>query len=122
MWLALLFLLGGPSPHQHCDIIELNHYYTPKGDLQFSQIIFWDFDPYYSRQVVAWTLVDHPEKFPTKCVGGRTEVRWETFRVRAPIFLETWTNFDPELEDKKRNPAEHRRGFQRVPKVLPISD
>lgn len=96
------------------DLAEVNHYYDEQGRLVFDQVIFWDWDHDCCRhQVVAWRLVKHPSLMPYRDWRGGWSVTFvdgETLRdVSAPAFRETWTQHDPELEERQTLPKEKRR-------------
>jgi hypothetical protein len=109
------------------EIIELNHYFDADGRLIFDQIIFWEwFDGAGELHVVAWRLCKSPAQIPLRdwSRGGyaATWLDGERFRqVRALSFRETWTQFDPEVEDRQFIPPDHRRGLaSEVPLGLPL--
>lgn len=95
------------------DVIEVNHFYDEEGRLVFDQIIFWEWCPVTKRhQVVAWRLLKKYSAWPER--RGR---EWQSMwidgellrRVIAPSIRETWTQYDPELEERKLLRKEHRR-------------
>ncbi|HEX5102398.1 MAG TPA: hypothetical protein VFV87_01210, partial [Pirellulaceae bacterium] len=131
MVLVLLLLSILPRPgasRETCDVIELNHFYNELGQPVFDQILFWEWSG--SRyDVRAWRLVQQPEQLPRRdWRGGGFVALWsdgpalqptatpplrEVFReVHAPSFRETWTQHDPELEERQFLPVQLRRGLK----------
>ena len=101
------------------DVIEVNHCYDENGHLVFNQVIFWDlWDQDSGFHVVAWRLVKRPAQFPYRDWkrGGYAAV-WHDGellrRVRAKAMRETWTQYDPELEDRQPVPTQYRRGLSK---------
>ena len=43
-------------PHDKVDVIERNHLYDGKGELNFTQYIFWDLDFRGDYHVIAWRM------------------------------------------------------------------
>ena len=116
--LALLALTMLPVEgviDDRCDVIEINSLYDGEGGLVFQQIIFWDWGGRTGRRVVAWRLWKDPTKTPTRKHTGEWEVVWQDGkvlrRVTACCFRRTWTQFDPELADRKNFPRDKRRGL-----------
>ena len=106
---------------EECDLVELNHFYDEHGRSVFDQVIFYDWSESEARhQVRAWRLVKHPAQIPQRCWqnGGGWVVCWydgELLRyIRAAAFRETWTQHDPELEERAWLPKERRRELRRV--------
>lgn len=103
------------------DLMELNHFYDEKGDLVFTQCIFFDLPQDGARHsVVAWRLVKSESQYPARDWGnGGYVVRWadgETLReVRAGSVSYTFTQYDPELIEREFLPKEKRREL-RAPK------
>ncbi len=118
---AILFsilMLDGFSRHQpqvyRCSVIELNHRYS-LGQHCYTQIIIWKWDEAVGRHdVSAWWLVepDKLESLPRR-VGNHwavdhTSHEGKRFSVRSAIYRETWTDNDPERDNKLVRP-EHTR-------------
>ncbi len=108
---ATAMLTGTPSDsgvvHQRVDLIELNHFIDDSGRHVFDQLIFYDWSAEHGRyHVRAWRLVKSPQQLPTRswnprcyrCVWHDDGVLRE---VWAPIFRETWSQTDPERENRK---------------------
>ncbi|MCA9194621.1 MAG: hypothetical protein KDB03_22775 [Planctomycetales bacterium] len=95
---------------QRVDLIELNHYFDDLGRHSFDQVIFYEWSPDYRRfHVIAWCLVEGDvSRLPRRKAGTNDYVTsWydrDTMRHRtviAPLFRETWTQTDPERENRK---------------------
>lgn len=107
---------------QRVDLIELNHRYDDQGRHCFDQVIFYEWSPDYRRyHVVAWCLVDQgltrrPALDHNK---HRYVVRWEdrdTGQHRviwAPIYRETWSDWDPEKANKELMDEKYRVSLMR---------
>lgn len=119
--IALIALLSIPlrvTTHEHVDAIELNHFFDQCGHLVYDQIIFYEQNPANGRfQVRAWCLVDDRETLnrrPVKNDNGLYECfavdsnERLTRRIVSRVFRESWTQVDPEREDKKRHPENMR--------------
>jgi hypothetical protein len=108
-----------------CDLIELNHHYDDEGRKTFSQLIFYEWDAYDCRhQVRAWRMLKETAKEATDPRKPNWQVHFDYERqrwiatgddgecnreVRAGLFRETWTQYDPELLERDILPKEHRR-------------
>lgn len=116
IFLATLLLAASPYEDvlvERCDAIEHNRFYDEEGVLQWSQVIFYD--SVDNQWVVrAWRLVKSDGMLP-ELDHKRNEYRvlWLDGlimrEVRAPIVRETWTQFDPELDNRMVVPKEKRR-------------
>ncbi len=124
--LALLFGSGSFTSQpirEHVDLMELNHKYDNCGRHTFSQVIFWERSPATGKYHVRdWIIVD-VEESPWCVPIERGGIYVSTFfrhgisySVRSPLFRESWTHIDPEVEDAKKNPKHLRRP---LPKPLP---
>jgi len=101
LFLLLCFLgrvIPGSVAVPYHDMMELNHHYSDKGVLIFSQVVFWS-DEYYRFESRGFVLdrdfLSEPEK--TDCgylfryrEGGRIMM------ARSSLFRESWTVIDPE--------------------------
>ena len=117
---ACAIAIGNPLRHKPpevvnvVDIIELNHKYDDNGKLTFSQLIFWRWDVVDRMfHVASWRMVDEHHYVRRQGMGFEDrEVRDLLHGVvitRAHSYRETWTHYDPELEDKKLFPDDRRR-------------
>ena len=99
------------------DIIELNHFYDEEGRKVFDQVIFWEWrEAEAAFHVVAWRMWKSPSQTPERDWqrGGYKAVWHDAGRlraVRATSFHETWTQYDPELEDRRLLAPDRRRGL-----------
>lgn len=99
------------------DVIELNHFFDGDGRPVFDQVIFWQWHADESAyRVRAWRLWKSPAQTPWRdwSVGGYTTAWFDGDRlrvIRGTSFRETWTQHDPELEDRAFLPAHERRGL-----------
>jgi hypothetical protein len=131
--LLLLVLVGIGSPFsqpvcESVDLIELNHKYDPTGRHTFSQVIFYE----RLRQnglyrVRDWVLVDERESICAIPVN-RNGLYHSSFikegvfyRIRSPLFRESWTHYDPEIEDGRIYPK-HTRRLLRRREYVPTSE
>lgn len=103
---------------EQVDAIELNHFFDPRGQLVYDQVIFFERTPTTGRfQVRAWCLVDDRETMnrrPLLNDNGLYECfavdsnEQLTRRIVSRVFRESWSQVDPEREDKKRFPESLR--------------
>lgn len=115
--LLLLSIIPRDLTARDCvDLVEVNHFYDESGRLVFDQAIMWRWwDRDCRFYVVAWRLIKSPSQIPQRSRrGGYTSV-WtdcETLRrVDAAAVRETWSQYDPELEERQHTPQERRRGL-----------
>lgn len=103
------------------DLIEVNHVYDDRGRLVLQQVIFWDWHADRGRfHVVAWRMLRETGQIPRRdwqqddyfCLWYDGDVLRE---VRAPSRSETWTQFDPELDDRQELPRSLRRKLSGEP-------
>jgi hypothetical protein len=99
------------------DVIELNHFYDGDGRRVFDQVIFWQWHADEGvHHVLAWRLWKSPAQTPWRdwMRGGYLSIWHDGDRlraIRARSFRETWTQHDPELDDRQLLPPEQRRGL-----------
>lgn len=135
MWLLLLI---GSVDHEHTyrdrvAIIELNHLYDEKTDkLRFVQMIFWESKPFSKKRwhVMDWEMWGKGDPLPRYSYRDRRwqlywkdEKRWRF--IEATSYRVSHTYYDPEVDDQKVWPVEHRRGLSEhvqlhraIPKLL----
>jgi hypothetical protein len=114
--IALIALLSIPlslTTHEHVDAIERNHFYDQRGRLVYDQVIFWERTPATGRfQVRAWTLADDnllTNRRPVQNDNGLYSCEIVdsserlTRRIVSRVYRESWTQVDPERDDKKRH-------------------
>ena len=96
-----------PTLRDDVQVIELNHVYNADGQHLFSQLIFWDKQTGpRSEHVVAWRLWKPSQPQPLRDVrqgGCRLLFRDGAHLrlVRGQHFRQTWTQYDPEIEDRR---------------------
>lgn len=121
---------GTPTLRESVDLIELNHFYDDLGRHTYDQVIFYEWSAEYTRyHVLAWCLVeDDQSRMPVMLPGGReVQVRWydrdvkRTREVRSKLFRETWTQTDPERENKKLLDEKYRNSLLKLPPKQPLS-
>lgn len=99
------------------DAIELNHFFDGDGRPVFDQVIFWQWHADEGAyRVRAWRLWKSPAQTPWRdwSSGGFMTAWFDGDRlrvVRASSYRETWSQHDPELEDREFFPAHERRGL-----------
>ena len=122
MYALLAIAALGLVPHElilldTADVIELNHFYDPEGRKVFVQVIFWEWrGEEEAFRVVAWRLWKSPAQTPERdWQRGGYRTLWldvdHPRLIRAPSLRETWTQYDPELEDRQFLPPDRRRGL-----------
>jgi hypothetical protein len=134
---VLVLLAAGTLPldlvsTDAADAIELNHFSDGDGRPVFDQVIFWQWHAEESAyRVRAWRLWKSPAQTPWRdwhnSMGGLRSGGYVTawfdgdrLRViRATSFRETWTQHDPELDDRQFLPAHERRGLTGERKLPP---
>lgn len=106
------------SPIEWVDLIELNHFYDKQARYVFSQVIFYERLAENGQfRVRSWALVNEQEsltRIPE--YNPATEVVTVTMklpndvvvRLKSRLFRETWTQNDPEKDDKLKLPEQYR--------------
>ena len=130
LFLVACALLGdlphGVVQHNHCDIIEINRVYTPdwKGR-NLDQVLFWKFKrtindktgrPEWGFRVQEWRKIGTDEKLLIHYDYKRRkhvlifydERNTSMHIVYATSLRETKTNYDVEVEDRKKLPISQR--------------
>lgn len=108
-----------PVVTDHADVVEINYCYDGEANLVLSQVIFWRWNPKQNAyRVFAWRLLKTASQVPwrsserdgyvTVWIDGETMRRVTTSAVRY-----TWSQYDPELHDRRFLPPRHRRGLSR---------
>jgi len=95
------------------DLIEVNHYFDANGKHVFDQMIFFDWcNKSRCYQVRAWRLIKKPNQRPTRSNRKFYQVVWQDGevirRVRTKFVRSTWTQYDPEVVERR-----HRRRNRR---------
>lgn len=115
---------GKHEAAEYVDLIELNHQYDTRGRLVFDQVIFWERTPEQGRfQVRAWCMVDDRELLNRRPVKNEVNGMYQVdsydadIRLRRTItsrlFRESWTQLDPERDNKKVHDERLRVGLIR---------
>lgn len=116
---ALVLCLLGIIPHElvakdHVDVIETNHFYNEKGEFVFDQRVFYEFNSDLNQYVVAdFRMIKDNRNF----VAHKRLVFHDGYSlcdVRCEAVRETWTQFDPELENRKVIPIANRRKLREL--------
>lgn len=123
-WLFALDQLHPIPVVDQVDVIELNNFYDEKGSLVFTQFIFHEWCPEEATTHVRdWRLVKGPWEAHWHAESEEWRLTlWdgETLRsVRARgrgAFMESWTQFDPELTAREKRPHDQRRKLTCPPK------
>jgi len=106
---------------EYVDLIELNHFHDHRGRLVYDQVIFYERTPTTGRfQVRSWCLAndEQPNRRPVKNeTSGLYQVDWfdtdqQTLRkITSRLYRESWSQVDPERENKKVHPDGLRVGL-----------
>ena len=110
-----------PILYDSVDVIELNHCYSEEGEKRFTQVIFWGLRNSYpggEYVVVDWRMDKKQQLYPRKNHKDQyyylvwlDENYWRN--VKSISFKETWTQYDPEVENRKIHPVDRRRGLKK---------
>lgn len=122
MNLLLIIACIGLIPHDpviddRADVIEVNRYFDSEANLVFTQVIFWGWhDQQDTFRVRAWRFLKQEMQIPQRDWNRRTYVTiWVDGavmrRVQALAVQQTWSQFDPEVADRKFLPQHQRRGL-----------
>ena len=94
------------------DVIELNHV-VDDGEVRFTQMIYWRWESDGRLHAAAWRRV--AENHYVCQVGTHCRDEWQrdgvTHVVRGETYRERWSQYDPELEDRKEWPQSRRVWF-----------
>lgn len=115
-FLLLMIVPYSEVAHDHVSIIEHNHFYDEQGRHVFTQNIFWRWNKYESRfDVIDFRLVKNGERPVSKTLiwmdGGTLR------KVHANNVQESWTQVDPELENRLVLPKEKRQELSPVQRI-----
>ncbi len=126
MKLLLLFaVLGNPVAwkepvREYVDLLELSHKYDHKGNHTFTQLIVWEHRPENGKYVVRdWTILDSRESLSGFPVRNAKSGMYESsfikhgvyYELRSGLFRESWTHYDPEVENGRVYPKHLRRAL-----------
>ena len=111
---TLISLIFAIVPHdivlrESVSSIEVNSFYDENGHLVFVQNIFRD-----EANVQAWRLVKEPSQLPQRDWSTNDySVLWfdgdRLREVRTRSVVESWTQYDREIDERERLPKELRR-------------
>lgn len=94
------------------DVIEINHAYSGES-LTFTQVIYWRWEKDNRLHAVAWRRVE--AEYRVNRVQGIYRDEWTRdgvrYKVRSKGFRERWSDYDPELLDRKEWPVSRRYFF-----------
>lgn len=110
-----------------CNLIEKNNIYDKDGLYTFTQYIYYNWDPELKRNIVIDFVIQETRKFEVIEVNNFFHQKivkdHKIYKIRAKHFRESWTQFDPEILNKKYLPERLRENFQSYeappPKPLP---
>lgn len=95
-------------------VIEINYFYSDTtGDLIFKQYIFWRWGE-GEHYVIAWRMVK-TKNLPRRVKGGYTLIFHDgkiLREIHSLSYTVTHTNFDPEIEERKKLPKKFREGLR----------
>lgn len=97
---------------ENVDAIELNHFYDKSGKLVYDQVVFYEFSPVDGKfNVRGWCLVEDSHNLNRRPIknelSGLYQVDWLDTdarvlrKVTSRTFRESWTQTDPERDNKK---------------------
>jgi len=100
---------------EYVDLVTLNYVYNEEGELNFAQLIFWDWDG--SRyQVVDWRMYKREEQYPIR-EKSIWVLRWYDEGILRKVisnhFTTTWTQYDAEIMEQETLPSIKRRKLRR---------
>ena len=113
----------GDAVGDQVDLMELNHFYDEQGKHVFDQIIFYDWSSRHRRyNIRAWRLLKRRTQLPERAAHGRGFVTvWHDpkasnvlRKVCATSLRETWTQYDPELFERRFLPQNQRRELLKI--------
>jgi hypothetical protein len=120
---VLLVLLLGTVPQDdviesYNDVQHVNHTYDEDGEHVFTQIMYQDWRG-GEYLVEDWRMDKHPSQHP---VYSNQRRRWEAVwfdgvllrKTVSTAYRESWTQHDPEVENRKIHPVECRSKLPRV--------
>lgn len=127
----LLAITGNIKSHElptRFDLVEVNHYLSDLNKHQYSQLIFWDWDPQFQRfHAQAWDLIEKDElvdikKTPRGYLVSFTTSQHKRATVVAKHMRETATREDPERENQKLFDTKYRYGEHLINKTPPSTE
>lgn len=104
---------------QRVDLIELNHSYDDSGRHVFDQLVFYRWSAQRSMyRVIAWRMIKRDEQLPVKVASGYRCLWHDDGILRevwAPAYRETWSQRDPERENRRLFSEAHRPELAQPP-------
>lgn len=98
--------------------LEVNRFHDGEGRIVFVQLLVWELHN-GTHRIVDWRLMKNRDQDRTNIEvrrdyqSGDYVARWDedsgSREVRAGTARDTWTQFDPELEDRAKWPVDRRR-------------
>ena len=129
--LVALILLGllprDEIPSERVDLVEVNHYFDENGNPVFDQVIYYEWSGQKSRfHVRTWRPLETIAQLPTyESTTGEHVATWQDRhdgnrlrQVRANAVQETWTQYDPEMQNRRFVPRKARRDLSRLAEGL----
>ena len=110
--ILLTFALSLTPQPVTVDLVEVNHYHDARGEHVFDQVIFYSWSAQRKRyDVREWRLAKSQSMYPT-WRRNRWLTRWHEDGVMREVVAssrrETWTAYDPELQERKQLEQEQR--------------
>jgi len=118
---AVAFVPREAIVQQVVDVIEVNHFHDEQARPVFTQMIFWNWVSWQGEyRVVDWRML---KKERASMLSHRWDrsgwwyLKWRDWKdhcwreVRAPMFRETWTQYDPEVHDRTWLEQSRRAGL-----------
>jgi hypothetical protein len=94
------------------DLVEINHCFNHRGEHTFDQVIFYTWSSQRKRyDVREWRLANRESMYPVWS-RSRWLMRWHDDGVMREVVAsakrETWTQYDPEIKERKQLEQEQR--------------
>jgi len=94
---------------EHVDLVELNHFHDCLGRHVYDQVIFYEWSHEVAKyHVRSWILVDDAKRIPRRNYSDNTwRVQYPDMEqklersITSQHFRESWSQVDPERENKK---------------------
>lgn len=112
-WMALFLLAASgwnrEAPREF-DWVEINHFYDSAGKMSYRQAIAWNWSPDYKRPLCeGWVLAEKWVVAKNSVIIHRADGEQIILRTKAVRI--TYTDKDPEREDKKLFEEKYRLGL-----------
>ena len=108
--LALMYGIASLGSWSHpVDQMELNAFYDAKGSYVFEQVILYDTNPATGKsEIRAWGLVGPGQNPYPYSINGTWFCSINGTKARSRVYVETYTQVDPEREQQKALPQTER--------------